>query len=234
MRLKIPLFRSRAAWRGEIASTMPRRVTSSAISRAVHWLIGRPDAGGASQARPMMAQTCSAPMRAGGPGRGASAKRSALLRSFRGIPARLARAVPPQPHCFAREAHPRADLHRAHTCTGQQDDLGPQSHLPRRCRGRAPAAPPPRAPRASTPLSSASAPPSVPPLCCWASPLLPLVYHLPPPYFSPPVLGTEPWTLPRDAGFLRAVIRRPLWDGGGASEQADELTSQHRWPRPKG
>ena len=37
------------------------------------------------------------------------------------------------------------------------------------------------------PLTSAL--PSVPPLRCWASPLLPLVYHLSPPYFSPPVLG---------------------------------------------
>jgi hypothetical protein len=41
MRLEVPFFKSRAACRGEICATMPRRLTSSAISRPVHWLIGR-------------------------------------------------------------------------------------------------------------------------------------------------------------------------------------------------
>ena len=36
MRFEVPLFNTRAAWRGEIVGTMPRRITSSAISRPVH------------------------------------------------------------------------------------------------------------------------------------------------------------------------------------------------------
>src|SRR5438874_2437541 len=39
---------------------MPRLVTSSAISRCVQWVMGRPDWLGASQAMATMAQTCSA------------------------------------------------------------------------------------------------------------------------------------------------------------------------------
>jgi len=42
------------------------------------------------------------------------------------------------------------------------------------------------------------------------------------------LLGTEPWTLPRDTRPLRAVLRRPLWGGRGVSARADDLTSQHR------
>jgi len=42
------------------------------------------------------------------------------------------------------------------------------------------------------------------------------------------LLGTEPWTKPWDTGSLRAVIRLSLWGGRGASERADEVTSQHR------
>jgi len=34
----------------------------------------------------------------------------------------------------------------------------------------------------------------------------------------------------RDTGPLGAVIRRPLWGSRGASERADEVTSQHRGP----
>jgi len=45
MRLETPFFSRRAAWRGEICSTMPRAFSSSAISRSVHWLIGHPCAG---------------------------------------------------------------------------------------------------------------------------------------------------------------------------------------------
>jgi len=41
------------------------------------------------------------------------------------------------------------------------------------------------------------------------------------------LLGTEPWTLPRDTRPLRAVLRRPLWGGRGVSARADDLTSQH-------
>jgi hypothetical protein len=48
VRLERPPFSSRAAWRAEIVSTMPRAINSSAISRPVHWLIGRPAFSGAS------------------------------------------------------------------------------------------------------------------------------------------------------------------------------------------
>ena len=50
VRLEPPFFSSRAACRGEICSTMPRAITSSAISGPVHWLMGRPAFLGASQA----------------------------------------------------------------------------------------------------------------------------------------------------------------------------------------
>jgi hypothetical protein len=52
VRFKVPLFSSRAAWRGEIWATMPRCMISSAISRPDQWLIGRSDCSGFSQARP--------------------------------------------------------------------------------------------------------------------------------------------------------------------------------------
>ena len=51
VRLEAPFLSSRAACRGEICSTMPRALISSAISRPVHWLIGRPDLAGASHAK---------------------------------------------------------------------------------------------------------------------------------------------------------------------------------------
>ena len=56
---------------------------SSANSRLVHWLIGRPHWLGASQARDMIWQTCSGVIRAGAPGRGASRNLSSILRSSR-------------------------------------------------------------------------------------------------------------------------------------------------------
>ena len=40
VRLHIVFFKRRAAWRGEICSTIPRARMSSAISRLVHGLIG--------------------------------------------------------------------------------------------------------------------------------------------------------------------------------------------------
>jgi len=64
---------------------MPRLVTSSAISRCVQWVMGRPDWLGASQAMATMAQTCSAVIRGLLPERGASPSRSARLNSARGI-----------------------------------------------------------------------------------------------------------------------------------------------------
>ena len=51
VRLKPPFFSSRAACRGEICLRIPRAITSSAISRPVHWLMGRPALAGASQAK---------------------------------------------------------------------------------------------------------------------------------------------------------------------------------------
>src|SRR5450755_970652 len=41
MRLEIPFFKRRVAWRGEMCSIMPRVITSSASSRPVQWLMGR-------------------------------------------------------------------------------------------------------------------------------------------------------------------------------------------------
>src|SRR5258708_33823099 len=49
--LKAPFLSSRAACRGEIWLTIPRLLSSSAISLPVHWLMGRPADPGASQAK---------------------------------------------------------------------------------------------------------------------------------------------------------------------------------------
>jgi hypothetical protein len=48
--LEAPFFSSRAVCRGEISVTIPRCVSSSAISLPVHWLMGQPVFTGASQA----------------------------------------------------------------------------------------------------------------------------------------------------------------------------------------
>src|ERR1700687_4454851 len=72
----------RAAWRGEIFATIPRFTISSATSRPVHWLMGRPDCSGFSQASFSIWHSWSAVIRAGVPGRGRSSKRSAMLKSF--------------------------------------------------------------------------------------------------------------------------------------------------------
>ncbi len=58
---------------------------SSAISRLVQWVIGRPDSLGASQAMATMAQICSGVMRGFLPDRGASRRRSSKLNSEKGI-----------------------------------------------------------------------------------------------------------------------------------------------------
>ena len=50
--LEAPFFSSRAAFRGDISVTIPRCVSSSAISLPVHQLMGRPVFAGASQASP--------------------------------------------------------------------------------------------------------------------------------------------------------------------------------------
>src|SRR5919199_1673893 len=86
VRLESPLFSSRAAWRGEIGVTMPRRWISAANSVLLHWLIGRPDAPGASQANATIRATCSGVIRAGAPQRGASASRPATPNSAKATP----------------------------------------------------------------------------------------------------------------------------------------------------
>ena len=58
---------------------MPRLMISSANSRALHWLIGRLESAGISQARAMIWQICSGVIRAGRPDLGASARRSTTL-----------------------------------------------------------------------------------------------------------------------------------------------------------
>src|SRR5271157_4780202 len=67
--------------RPEIFFTILRFITSSAISRAVHWLSGLPDLSGFSQARASILQRWSAVIRLGAPGRGLSSKRSSMLKS---------------------------------------------------------------------------------------------------------------------------------------------------------
>lgn len=60
---------------------MPRFVTSSAISRLVHWLMGPLESAGSSQAMASIWQRWSAVIRAGAPGRGRSSSRSAAVKS---------------------------------------------------------------------------------------------------------------------------------------------------------
>lgn len=73
--LKAPLLSKRAACRGEIWLTIPRFLSSSAISLPVHWLIGRPVLDGASQAKTAICTRCSTVNLGTAPGRGASCKR---------------------------------------------------------------------------------------------------------------------------------------------------------------
>ena len=79
------IFKSLAACLGEIVSTILRAIISSAISRPVHWLIGRPDFSGDSQANASSWQRWSAVIRAGPPSRGRSSSRSSALSSSSGI-----------------------------------------------------------------------------------------------------------------------------------------------------
>ena len=64
---------------------MPRLTISSAISRLVQWVMGRPDWLGASQAMAAMAQICSGVIRGRLPERGASRRRSSKLNSDKEI-----------------------------------------------------------------------------------------------------------------------------------------------------
>lgn len=79
------LFKSLVACRGEMVSTIFRLINSSAISRPVHWLMGRPDFSGASHAKTSNWQRCSAVIFGGAPGRGRSSNRSSTLNSSSGI-----------------------------------------------------------------------------------------------------------------------------------------------------
>jgi len=64
---------------------MPRFTISSAISRPVHWLMGRPACSGASPAICSIWQSWSALNREGAPGRGKSSRRSSRLKSATAI-----------------------------------------------------------------------------------------------------------------------------------------------------
>ena len=68
---------------------MPRLTISSAISRAVQWLIGRSASSGSSQAIASIWQRCPAVISAGAPGRGRSSNRSSTLRSSKAIGCRV-------------------------------------------------------------------------------------------------------------------------------------------------
>src|SRR5712692_7891397 len=81
-----PFFLSnRAACLGEIFSTIPRAFISSAISRPVHWLIGRSACDGASHANTAIWHRCSSVILDGFPGRWTSSKRSARANVSRSI-----------------------------------------------------------------------------------------------------------------------------------------------------
>lgn len=92
------IFKSLAACRGEIVSTMLRAIISSAISRPVHWLMGRPDFSGDSHASASNWQRWSAVIRMGPPGRGRSSSRSSTLSSSSGIGSSISHL---SRHCLA-------------------------------------------------------------------------------------------------------------------------------------
>src|SRR3974390_1808545 len=77
MRLEVCLFfKKRPTERCEIFGTRPRRMASSAISRWLHWLIGRSLSDGFSHVIATTAQICSGVYVGGAPDRGASESRS--------------------------------------------------------------------------------------------------------------------------------------------------------------
>ena len=80
-RLETPFLSSREACRAETVSTIHRFISSSAISRPVQWLIGRPAFSGFSQAICSIWHIWSAVRRGGVPGRGRFSRRSATLKS---------------------------------------------------------------------------------------------------------------------------------------------------------
>jgi len=64
-----------------MVSTIPLLMISSASSLELHWLIGRPESSGSSQAMASIWQRWSAVIRLGAPGRGRSSSRSSTLKS---------------------------------------------------------------------------------------------------------------------------------------------------------
>ena len=106
-------------------------MASSAISRWLHWLIGRSLSDGFSQVIATTAQICSGVYVAGAPERGASASRS----DDRLPVARLPPSLAPIPHRLRPHAEfPRALAH-AHTIGRMQDHAGAQRQLLRRRMG---------------------------------------------------------------------------------------------------
>jgi hypothetical protein len=86
---------------------MPRLLTSSANSRGLQWLTGRPLCSGDSQATAISWQICSAVYVAGRPARGSSAKTSSI--AVRNSFAAPSRSIPPSwaTACFQRPRHNR-------------------------------------------------------------------------------------------------------------------------------
>src|SRR5215207_9812245 len=103
--------------------TMPRCLISAAISRLVHWLIGRCESLGDSQANATIWQTCSAVIVSGLPGRGASIRRSMIGKS-----SKLAGFAASQRAPAADHIQPRLDLTRNLAVIGP---IGRREHDPR-------------------------------------------------------------------------------------------------------
>src|SRR6266700_1659073 len=91
VRLQIPFFNKRAACRGEICLMIPRAIASSAISRPVHWLIGR--SLGCSQAIAINWQVCSAVIWLLRPERVTSLSRPCTERSARATGCKVSQRV---------------------------------------------------------------------------------------------------------------------------------------------
>jgi hypothetical protein len=86
-------------------STIPRVLASSANSRGVHWLMGRPESPGGSQAMAMSRHNCSGVKVAGAPGRGASASTPRMTVAS-------ARSSPSPPSASAASSTSVAAAHR--------------------------------------------------------------------------------------------------------------------------
>lgn len=74
-----PDCKNRPTLRVLMVATMPRLRTSSATSRGVQWLTGRPESVGSSHATATIWTICSAVKVAGVPGRGGSVKAATIM-----------------------------------------------------------------------------------------------------------------------------------------------------------